>query len=121
MTIEEQIKLYLEPLPSEWRDKLTKLLCEINNSRQKPDCDDFKECETLTSLSDFEVQGTTVSVKYKDEKSVTYTRSFDIAQAMNNSLDGLQPKCLASQVEWDALSYQQRLQLLIDKQCDCCE
>lgn len=118
--IKEKVEAYLSNLPSEWREKLTKLLCELDESKNKVNCSDVKKCETLTSLSPFSINGTLVSIKYKDEKGVQTTRSFDVSNILNNSLNSLNPGCLTTQLNWNTLTYQQRIQLLIDKHCDCC-
>lgn len=120
MTFKEQIELYLDKLPSKWKEDLTAILCEINNNRQVPDCTDFKNCETLTSLSDFSVQGNTVSIRYKDEAGVTYTRSFNVETILNNQLNDIDPECLTDATTWSNLTFSQRLQLLINSHCDCC-
>lgn len=120
MTLKEKLDQYLGSLPSAWREKLTTLLCELDSDRNKVNCQDVKNCETLTSLSAFTITGTVVSIKYKDEKGVTTTRSFDASNILNNSLSGIDPNCLTSQSNWNTLSYQQRIQLLIDSHCDCC-
>jgi hypothetical protein len=119
MTFKEQIEKYLSVLPSEWKDKLTSILCEIQEG-SAVDCDKVKECETLTSLSQFSVQGSTVSITYKDENSTSYSRSFDVAQILNSELDELDAACLTDATTWSNLSYAERIQLLINKHCDCC-
>jgi len=120
MTFQEQIELYLAPLPSKWKEELTKILCEINASQQTIDCQDIKDCETLTSLSNFSVQGSEISIQYKDERGVTVTRSFDFETILNNSLAELDPNCLTDETTWSNLTFIERLQLLIDSHCDCC-
>lgn len=120
MTFKEQIELYLKPLPSEWREKLTAILCLIKESKQEPDCQKVKECETVTTLSDFTVNGTVISIQYKNENGVIVTRSFDATQIINETLNDLNPNCLATEEQWASLTLSQRIQLLIDSHCDCC-
>lgn len=117
MTFKEQIELYLDKLPSEWKEKITDLLCEMHTNIE---CEDIKECETVTNLSDFTLFGSTVSIQYTDENEVTYTRSFDVEQLLSNELNDLDAKCLTSQSEWDNMTYKRRIQLLIDSHCACC-
>lgn len=121
MTFQEQIELYLAPLPSEWKKKLTTILCEINASQQTVDCQDVKNCETLTAFSDFEVDGTEISIQYRDEKGVTVTRTIDISSVLDSILDGLEPGCLADETTWQNLTLAEKLQLLIDSHCNCCD
>lgn len=119
MTFKEQIELYLTPLPSEWKDKLTTILCEINEG-STVDCEKVKDCETVTSLSNFSISGSVASTIYTDENGVSYTRSFDVSSILNNELSDLDPNCLTDDTTWSNMSYKERIQLLIDKHCDCC-
>jgi hypothetical protein len=116
----QQIKDMLDALPSKWADQLATILCQIKEDKESVDCNKVKECETVTSLSDFTVSGTTVSIKYTDENGTQVTRSFDAGTVVNGTLDDLDPNCLASAEEWNSLSYDQRIQLLIDAHCACC-
>lgn len=119
MIDKNKIKEYLKDLPSKWRDKLTDLLYDIGNDKECPSCEEIKECETLTSLSNFTISGTSVSVQYKDENGVTVTRSFDLSTVLSNYLD-LDASCLTDETTWNNLSLGERIQLLIDSHCDCC-
>lgn len=121
MTFKEQIEKYLDGLPSKWKEQLTELLCLIKEDKQEPDCQQVKSCETVTSLSDFTVDGTVISIQYKDEKGITVTRSFDTETILNNTLDSIQPNCLTTVQNWATLTFTQRIQLLIDSHCNCCE
>jgi hypothetical protein len=121
MTFKEQIELYLSDLPEKWKDKIVQILCLIKEGKQEPDCETVKDCETLTSLSDFTVDGSIVSITYKDEDGVSITRSFDAATIINNTLEDIDPSCLATQTVWDSLTFPERLQLLIDRHCTCCD
>ena len=121
MTFQEQIQTYLSPLPSEWRAKITEALVYFKDSIQQPTCEDFKVCETLTSLSTFSIAGDAISISYTDEVGVTVTRSVSLGQVLNNQLDDLDPGCLTDTTTWASLTYVQRLQALIDAQCECCD
>jgi len=99
---------------------LVQILCLIKAEKQEPDCAKVKSCETVTSLSPFEVDGTIVSITYKDENGISITRSFDAATVVNNTLNDINPNCLTSEVTWESLTFEERIQLLIDSHCDCC-
>lgn len=120
MEFKQQIQDLLSALPSKWSEQLATILCQIREDRESVDCNKVKECETVTTLSDFTVAGTIVSIKYTDENGTQVTRSFDAGTVVNGTLDELDPNCLASPEEWNALSYDQRIQLLIDAHCACC-
>lgn len=120
MTFKEQIEKYLSSLPTKWKDELVQILCLIKEEKQEPDCNTVKECETVTTLSNFTINGTVVSIQYKNEAGVTVTRSFDAAQIVNETLDDIVPNCLTSEETWESLTLAERLQLLIDSHCNCC-
>lgn len=120
MTPNEKICDYLKDLPSKWKDQLAEVLCEIKANKQQPSCDQVKDCETLTILSPFSISGTVVSIRYKDERGIEVTRSFDTRDIINNILNELDPNCLASESEWLNLSAEEKLQLLVDSHCECC-
>lgn len=120
MTLQEQIELYLKDLPSKWRDQLVTLLCQIKAEKSQPSCEEVKDCETVTTLSDFTIDGTTVSITYTNEDSVEVTRSFDFNQLINNELEDLDPGCLASPTEWSNMTYPEKIQTIINAHCNCC-
>jgi hypothetical protein len=110
---------YLESLPSKWRDEIIKVLLKIQEDRNTIDCQKVKDCETLTSLSPFEIDGTSINITYKDESEVQYTRTFDFAQVINNSLNDIDPKCVASQSDWDNMTFSERISAILTAQCNC--
>lgn len=118
MITEAQICEYLKDIPSKWREQLTSVLISI---QQEVDCEQVKECETLTSLSNFTIDGTEVSIQYKDEDGVTVTRSFDTESILNTTLEDVDPSCLATPTEWSNMTYTEKIQLIITSHCDCCE
>lgn len=120
MTFKQQIEEYLSDLPTKWAEQLTQILCLIKEEKQEPDCAKVKECETTTSLSDFTVNGTVVSIQYKNEDGVTVTRSFDTSNILNQMLNDIDPLCLTDATTWASMTFAERLQLLITSHCDCC-
>lgn len=121
MTFKQQIEEYLKDIPSKWKDSLVQLLCEINSSQNTVSCEDVKNCETLTSLSEFSVNETQISIQYTGEDGVTVTRSVDISSVLNNIFDDLDPECLTDITTWQNLSFKEKLQLIIDSHCNCCD
>lgn len=78
---------YLCDIPSEWRKQIATLMCKVTNDKYTLTCPDVKACETLTSLSPFTVDGSEVSIQYKDEKGITVVRSFDINDAITGGFE----------------------------------
>lgn len=120
LTCEQQLATDLSALPSKWRDQLISVLCQVKRDKQKPECQDVKDCETLTTLSDFTTSGSSASVTFQDEHGVSYERSFDISDILNNLMNNLDPGCLMTSTEWENLNYQEKFQEIINKHCDCC-
>lgn len=114
------IKEFLKGIPTEWQDKLTILLQQISDAKSNVTCDDVRECETVTSLSEFTVDGSQISITYTDEDSVAIERTFDLDQVLSNQLEDIDPGCLTDDTTWSNLSYQDKIQLLITSHCDCC-
>lgn len=115
----KELEVILCDLPSIWRGPIIDALCK-ERCEQELDCSDLKKCETITSLSSFSISGTTISITYKNEQSVEVTRSFNFSELINNSLDGIDPKCLTTSLNWSSLSFIERIQLLVDAHCSCC-
>ena len=116
---EQVVSEYLCDLPSEWRKQITKVICQTLTSQTTIDCEDIKNCETVTSLSGFSVQGTEVCITYKDEKGISFVRCFNWNDVQNSTLDDVDPRCITSQEIWDDMSYAERIQAIIDFACDC--
>lgn len=69
---------YLCDVPSSWRAQIASLMCKVVTDVNTITCEKVTECETLTSLSPFTLDGDTLSIQYTDENGVTVTRSIDI-------------------------------------------
>lgn len=108
---------YMLFLPKAWAKALATLLCKIKGDLAKPQCPDIKNCETLTILSPFTVDDTQVCITYKDEKSVSVTRCFDILPSVNGLLDTVDPKCIADAGDWLNMTFSQRIQALVNAFC----
>lgn len=112
---------YLQFIPQTWREQIADVLCTyVVNGSINIDCDKVIECQTLTSLSDFTVTGTIVSITFVDEHGVSVTRTFDFNDILNHELDSVDPGCLSSVQEWNNMTYVQKWQAIIDKVCETC-
>lgn len=112
----------LKDLPSKWREALIKILLEIQDDRESVSCEEVRECETLTSLSEFTQNGTEICITYKDENEVSVERCFDVANIINNifSTTNINPGCVTDPTTWDTMTVQEKIQALIDTVCNCC-
>lgn len=118
---EAEISAYLKNVPKNWRDEIVKAICKIKDEAASGVvCSDVKDCETTTNLSPFTVEGTEVSVTYTNEDNVNQIRTFDTGDLISSYFNALDPKCLTTQSNWDTLNVVQKLQLIIDGQCLCC-
>lgn len=109
----------LKDLPSKWRDILIKLLLEIQEDIPI-DCNDVKECETLTTLSEFTQTGSDICITYTDENGVETERCFSLETTINNTLDDVDPSCVTTPTLWNQMSLTEKFQALIDTVCNCC-
>ena len=118
----EDIKSYLTNLPKSWADQVADIVCKyIVCDKDHIDCEEFKDCETLTELSNFSIQEDgQVCIQYKDELGVTVTRCFTLDQIINNKFNDIQPNCLTDLTTWNNLTFSEKIQLLIDKVCEDC-
>lgn len=66
-------------IPCEWRTQLISVLCQIATDAPI-DCDRVKECETLTSISEFGVEDNEICITYTDEAGVETQRCFTIPE-----------------------------------------
>jgi hypothetical protein len=113
----------LKDIPSTWRDELIKILLEIQDGcTESIDCEQVKECETLTTLSEFTQNGTEICITYTDEHEVSVERCFDVGNIINNFFDttNIAPGCITSESAWNTMSVDEKFQALIDTICNCC-
>lgn len=116
----QDIEAKLSDLPSKWRTQIATTICNSISSTQTSTCDEFKECEVLTSLSDFTVIGSVISVTYTDENNVQVIRSFDFSNIINSSIDSIDPKCITTQEIWNNSTFSERFQLILNYACELC-
>lgn len=102
-------------IPAEWRKPIVNALCFTLSSFPELTCKMVKNCETLTSLSPFTLNGNILSITYKDEKGINNVRTVDIEAAINGIMDDIDTSCLPSDDDlFDVI------QGIIETQCDCC-
>src|SRR5688572_2331245 len=111
---------YLSDIPIEWRDQITTVICASMELDCQDDCEDVEKCIKTASLSQFVRKTNFISITYTNEIGVIYTREFNFTTLMDNLLIGIDPKCIATQEAWDVMTYTERFQAILDKDCDCC-
>lgn len=115
-----EISALLCDIPSQWRDAISEALnCALNfvsHVDVSATCEGVKDCESVTSFFT-SITDNNVSVKYVNEKNITTISNLDLTEAINNALDAVDPKCLMTQEEWDALTYEERLDAIFAKVC----
>lgn len=116
---EQVISEYLCDVPSQWRTQIAKAICANLNEQQSLDCEAVRNCETVTTLSAFSIEGTQVCITYMDEDRESFTRCFDWQDIQNTILDDVDPKCITSQEIWDEMTFTERIQAIIDYACTC--
>ncbi len=116
---EQLFAKYLCDIPNQWREGIVKALCFIFEDAPL-NCNDVKKCETLTSLSPFSISGDILSVVFHDEKGRNIKRSLDLKKVINGVLNQIDPLCIMSIDSWRLLSFEQKLQTLINLQCNQC-
>lgn len=117
---EEQLSGYLTSVPSKWREQLISVLCLIKKDKQNLDCQEVRECETVTSLSDFSTTGAVASITFTNEDEVSYSRSLNMSFILNDIMNKIDPQCLISKTDWLNLTFSEKIGRIISKQCDCC-
>lgn len=110
----------LSSLPSAWREQIADVLCKIEKDKEASDCEEVKECESNTSLSEFIIDGTEVSITYTDENGTTYDRSFNFSAMLNALLDDIDPACVATPTEWANMTWIERMETIVAYTDNCC-
>jgi hypothetical protein len=123
LNCKDVINALLPSLPDDWREKLTCLVCEEILQVYNLECEDVRDCETVTSLSDFTFTDNQLSITYVDENDVSITRNITISAMLNDDpMDLIEPpSCVASVEDWINMSHSQKWQAVIDELCDSCE
>ncbi len=120
-TCKEKYIGWLTGIPHEWKCRIAEAMCSSMDELATVDCDQVKECETLTSLSTFTVIDSSVCIVYTDEEGTEVTRCFDFNDVLNNSLESVDPNCLSTAEEWANLSFTGKFQAIVDKICQNCD
>lgn len=120
LTCEEKLAIYLCDVPKRWRDDIVKAMCLSIEADVATDCGDLEKCTYIAQLNSFTRNGTEISITYTNEHNQTSTSTFNFTTLINATMDGLDPKCIATQEDWDAMSIEEKIQAIIDYECVCC-
>ena len=83
-------------------------------------CNKVIECQHVTSLSDFSVEGQVVSITYLGEDGVSYTRTFDLNIILRDVFNDIVADCITSPEDWVNMSIGDKFQTIVDDVCECC-
>lgn len=122
---------YLCEIPFDWREDIINAIIAIEaGNNNSSNCENIQNCQTVTSLSPFTLVGTILTIKYTDENGTVKTSTIDISPIIEDSLDNIDPKCIATEEEWAEMTNKERLQAIFNRSCcifnndiveGCCE
>lgn len=115
-----RMEAILKGIPEEWRKQIAMALCEAQGDPGAVDESTVKANETHTYFSQFTLTGNNLCISYTNEAGVTVNRCVDITSVFNTVLNQVDPLCVIPQGDWTASDLQNKVQALVDKQCDCC-
>lgn len=107
-------------IPEQWRDAIADALCFTFSISGQFTCIDLKKCQHKTVFQSFTLIGNVLTINYKDENGSITSSSIDISSALDDIADAVDPSCLMSQDDWNALSSAEQIQAIIDGYCACC-
>jgi len=114
----------LKDIPSKWRDSLIQILMDIQSSctTGQVTCEDVRECETVTTISEWVINDTEVCITFTNEQGIPIERCFDVENILNEQLSNgnIDPGCITTPTIWNTMTYTERIQALIDTMCNCC-
>src|SRR6476469_2569042 len=108
---QEKLGIYLADVPYQWRTQIINAICE--NLEVDLDCKSAKNCQHRASLSAIVYKNGVISITYVDEFNESFVRTFEVKTIMDGTMTGLDPKCIATQQDWDAMGYLQKIQAVI--------
>lgn len=114
------IEEILKDIPEAWRYALIDILIKIQEERESVDCEQVRDCETVTNLSEFTFNNTEICISYTNEEGITVERCFDIENIINETLADIDPLCITTPTVWNTMSYTEKIQALVDTVCSCC-
>lgn len=120
LNCQERLSVYLCDIPEKWREQIVRTMCLAIEADNTSTCADIEKCFFTAQLSAIERNGTYITISYTDENQEVVTRTFNFTQLIEHSMDGLDPKCVATQEDWDAMTYLEKIQAIIDYRCECC-
>lgn len=106
-------------IPSEWIKKIELVLSQLSSSGNTDElCHLQRECQTITSLSDYVQNGTQETITFSDENGSPNRRTVDISLIISHLFDDIDASCITN--NWQNLTLKERIQLIIDDCCYCC-
>jgi len=118
----KQVLSELGALPPVWAEKLACNICNLVTTEDECnptdlECEGINNCQTVTSITQFETEGDTICISFRDEHGVLVKRCFTLEQ-INDTINYTDGSCLSS--IWGTLTPTEKWQLIIDRACNCC-
>lgn len=107
-------------IPNEWTKLLNDILCKLKGT-DADICHLQKDCQTVTSLSDFVQDGSNVSIIFTDEKVLPYDRQLQLEIIINHLFDNVASECIMTKEDWLNATFGEKFQAVIDDVCTCCD
>src|SRR6187402_3013411 len=104
----------LKDIPRKWREAIIQILMDITASCTAGEvtCADVRECETVTTISEWVINDTQVCIKFINETGVEVERCFDVENILNEQLNNgnIDPSCITTPTVWNTLTYTEKFQ-----------
>lgn len=116
------IKTILSKFPAQWAKIIEDILCKMSNNSSTDTCSLQRDCQTLTSLSDFVQEGTTACWTFVDENEVSFKRCLDVSWIVETLFDDIDSTCIGvSKTDWLNMTIRDRIQAIVNDVLSCCE
>jgi len=111
----EKISKVLAILPPSLRETITKAICDGLKTRDLG----CENCEIVKIISPFYLNQDGLCVSFRDENNEYSTSCFGINDILTDLTNDVNPGCLMTQEEWNALPFPDRVQAIINYRCTC--
>ena len=116
---EAELNALLYDMPSLWREGIVKALCKYEQELQEvKDCEQLKNCQTVSQLFPWEITGENVCISYKNESGNIQKKCFNVLDLFGDSLDSINFGCEVDAQTWASYTFAEKIQKIIDVICE---